>query len=321
MGKYALALDNLLAVELVLADGRSSRPARTRIRTCSGRCAAAAAISAWRRRWNTVCIRSDPSSPAASSPIRSRGLGVLRFFRDITASLPDELMVFGGLHPCAGRIGQSWRRWWCAIAGRRARREGGAPIKAFGAPAMDASARCRTPDEHNAGRGLSARRAQLLEVGLPRWPERRCDPHDDRLLRAMPDADGSIAVRALPRRGHPYRRHGHRIPAPAPGYNLLVLSQWADPKDNTACTAWAGIPTPRCSLSWVAAGTSIISETMNRATWSPRPMGRTTAGLQQVKANTIPKLLPHEPEHSPMRPSWAAAQSAVRSKENPRPGC
>ena len=23
------------------------------------------------------------------------------------------------------------------------------------------------------------------------------------------------------------------------GYNLLVLSQWADPKDNDACTAWA----------------------------------------------------------------------------------
>ncbi len=29
------------------------------------------------------------------------------------------------------------------------------------------------------------------------------------------------------------------FPHRAPGYNLLVLSEWMDPKDNNACTAWA----------------------------------------------------------------------------------
>src|SRR5262249_6254678 len=29
------------------------------------------------------------------------------------------------------------------------------------------------------------------------------------------------------------------FPHRAPGYNLLVLSQWAEPKDNEACIAWA----------------------------------------------------------------------------------
>ena len=29
------------------------------------------------------------------------------------------------------------------------------------------------------------------------------------------------------------------FPHRAPGYNLIVISEWMDPKDNNACTAWA----------------------------------------------------------------------------------
>ena len=55
MAKHGLAADNLTAVELVTADGeRARRDRRTRIPTCSGRCAAAAATSASRPRSSTA---------------------------------------------------------------------------------------------------------------------------------------------------------------------------------------------------------------------------------------------------------------------------
>ena len=62
MAKHGLASDNLLAVELVTAEGDLSASTRRRIRICSGRCAAAAATSASRRRSPTACTPSARSS-------------------------------------------------------------------------------------------------------------------------------------------------------------------------------------------------------------------------------------------------------------------
>ena len=56
MGKHGLALDNLISIELITAEGRRSGLARTRNPICSGAYAAEAAISAWRRVSNISCI-------------------------------------------------------------------------------------------------------------------------------------------------------------------------------------------------------------------------------------------------------------------------
>ena len=55
MAKHGLAADNLLAVELVTADGEVLDVNADRTPTCSGRCAAAAATSASRPRSRTGC--------------------------------------------------------------------------------------------------------------------------------------------------------------------------------------------------------------------------------------------------------------------------
>ena len=59
MSKYGLALDNLRSVEIVTAGGEVLQAAR-KIPTCSGPCAAAAAILAWQPRSSSSCIRSAP---------------------------------------------------------------------------------------------------------------------------------------------------------------------------------------------------------------------------------------------------------------------
>ena len=118
MGKHALALDNLLSVELVLADGKVLTASADEnadlfwgLRGGGGNFGVAASLE----------YRLHPVGPVITGGVIaypfSEAWDVLRFFRDITASLPDELMVFGGLIHAPDGSGAKWRQWWCAIAG------------------------------------------------------------------------------------------------------------------------------------------------------------------------------------------------------------
>ena len=61
---------------------------------------------------------------------------LLRFYRDAVADVSDELTVFAGLVPRAGRLGQQARRAGRLPRRRRRRRAERelAPFKAFGSP-------------------------------------------------------------------------------------------------------------------------------------------------------------------------------------------
>jgi hypothetical protein len=113
------------------------------------------------------------------------------------------------------------------------------PIKAFGAPVMDA-----------LGPLPYCQMNTMLDAGYPPgalnyWKSAFLSGLSDEAIRTMidcfarcPTPMGQLLLEhfhgAVTRIGVTDTAFPHRTA----GYNLLVLSQWADLKDNTACTAW-----------------------------------------------------------------------------------
>src|SRR5215472_5982304 len=98
MGKHALALDNLLSADLVLADGNTMTASGEEnsdlfwaLRGGGGNFGVAASFE----------YRLHPVGPIITGGLVaypfSEAWDVLRFYRDVTALLPDELTVVGGL--------------------------------------------------------------------------------------------------------------------------------------------------------------------------------------------------------------------------------
>src|SRR3989442_9249460 len=85
-------------------------------------------------------------------PARSAAWDVLRFFRDVTASLADDLTVFGGLiHAPDGSGMKLVALVVCHCGPLGAGETAAQPIKKFGSPAMDVNAgEPNRSEEHTA---------------------------------------------------------------------------------------------------------------------------------------------------------------------------
>ena len=242
MGKHALALDNLLSVELVLADGRVVRADEKEnddlfwaLRGGGGNFGVA----------TTLEYRLHEVGPVITSGLIAYPFGdawdVLRYFRDVTAKLPDEFTVFGGLvHAPDGSGAKLAAIVLChcgtLVEGERAVQ----PIKAFGKPAMDAIAAMPYSQMNS-----------MLDAAYPQgahnyWKSNFLAALTDEAIRTMidcfakcPTPMGQLLIEhfhgAVTRVGPTATAFPHR----APGYNLLVLSEWVDPAQNEACIKWA----------------------------------------------------------------------------------
>ena len=242
MGKHALALDNLLSVELVLADGRVVRADEKEnddlfwaLRGGGGNFGVA----------TTLEYRLHEVGPAITGGLIAYPFedawDVLRYFRDVTAKLPDEFTVFGGLvHAPDGSGAKLAAIVLChcgtLVEGERAVQ----PIKAFGKPAMDAIAAMPYSQMNS-----------MLDAAYPQgahnyWKSNFLAALTDEAIRTMidcfakcPTPMGQLLIEhfhgAVTRVGPTATAFPHR----APGYNLLVLSEWVDPAQNEACIKWA----------------------------------------------------------------------------------
>jgi FAD/FMN-containing dehydrogenase len=161
---------------------------------------------------------------------------VLRFFRDVTASLPDEMMVLAGLLHAPDGSGTKLVGLVVGHCGPLGAGETAAqPIKKFGSPAMDV-----------VGPMPYCQLNAMLDVAYPKgalnyWKSNFLASLNDEALRTMidcfakcPTTMGQLLLEhfhgAVTRVGVTDTAFPHR----APGYNLIVLSEWMEPKDNDA---------------------------------------------------------------------------------------
>jgi FAD/FMN-containing dehydrogenase len=242
MGKYSLALDNLRSVELVTAEGQVVRTSKDEqadlfwaVRGGGGNFGVATSFE----------YRLQPVGPTITGGLVAhpfdRARQVLRFFRDFTASLPDEFTVFAGLiHAPDGSGTKLAAIVTCHCGSLAAAETAVRPLKQFGSPVMDAVGPmpyCQLNGMLDAAYPKGALNywkssflAQLTDDAIDRMIEcfARCPtPMGQLLLEHFHGAATRIGVgdTAFPHR--------------ADGYNLLVLSEWMEPANTDRCIAWA----------------------------------------------------------------------------------
>jgi FAD/FMN-containing dehydrogenase len=241
MGKYGLTVDNLLAVELVTADGRvvtasagQNQELFWALRGGGGNFGVATAFEYQAHPVSTV------QGGAVTHPV-GRAREVFRFYRDLTAAAPDELTVYFGLLADSAAPGEKMAAMVACHCGDHAAAEADLkPLRDFGPPAADLVQPMPYPVMNT-----------LLDDAYPRgafnyWKSAFLSELSDAALEAMVDA---LQRAPSPMSGltvMPYLGAVSRVDATAtafahraPGHSLLIVAQWADPRDTEPNVAWA----------------------------------------------------------------------------------
>ena len=240
MGIHGLAADNLLSVELVNADGavlnvtaESDPDLFWALRGGGGNFGVATSLE----------YRLHPLREVVGGLIAhpfEAARDVLRFYREFTESVPDELTVFGGLVYAPGSSELRLAAFVVCHAGpaEQAQRDL-APLREFGEPLLVEVGPMPYPVINT-----------LLDDGFPRgalnyWKSSFVERLDDVLI--------DLAIERFETTPSPLNailfEHFHgavtrvgvsdtAVPHREVGYNLLLPSVWLDPADTEANIAW-----------------------------------------------------------------------------------
>lgn len=242
MGKYGLAVDNLLSADIVTADGNILTASAEEnpdlfwgIRGGGGNFGVAASFEFRLHQVGPTVTGGMVAHPFAAAR------DVLRFYRDRTASLPDEAILFGGLiHAPDGSGTKLAAIVLCHCGplsdGEKLARE----IQGFGTPAMAAMGPMPYK-EVNA----------MLDAAYPKgalnyWKSSFLASLSDEAIDTLigsfercPTPMGQIILEhfhgAVTRVAPTATAFPHR----APGYDMLILSEWMDLADSDRSIAWA----------------------------------------------------------------------------------
>jgi FAD/FMN-containing dehydrogenase len=240
MGKYGMAVDNLRSAQVVTADGNVLTASRDEnadlfwgIRGGGGNLGIAASFE-----FNLHAVGPMVTGGLAAHPF-DKARDVLRFFRDTTAaSLPDEMVLFGGLvhSPDGHKIAATVACHCGSLAeGEAAVR----PLKAFGPPIVDALG----PMPYSAVN-------QMLDAA---YPKGALNYWKSNFLATLSDAAIDTMVECYARVPSPMTgmllEHFHgaatrvavgdtAFPHRSVGYNFVITSEWTNPADTEKNISW-----------------------------------------------------------------------------------
>jgi FAD/FMN-containing dehydrogenase len=240
MAKHGLALDNLVGADVVLASGEIVKAGPKdhpdlfwALRGGGGNFG----VVPWLEyRLHPV---TEMTSGLVAHPV-DRARDVLRFYRDVTRGLPDEVVLFGGLLHAPDGSGAQLSAILAAHFGPLAAGEAALrPVKQFGTPLMDAIG----PSTYEATN-------TMLDAGFPRgalnyWKSTFLTELSDGAIDAMialfrqcPSPMSGLVLEhfhgAVTRVGPTETAFPHRSEA----INLVIAGQWADPADSAKNIAW-----------------------------------------------------------------------------------
>ena len=242
MPKYGLALDNLRAADLVMADGRVLRASADEnadlfwaIRGGGGNFGIAASLE-----YTLHPVGPIITGGVVAHPL-SRARDVLKFFRDTCAHLPDEMMLIAGLQTAPDASNAKLVGVLAAHCGPLAQGEAAVrPLKAFGPPVLDAMG----PIPYCA---LNT----MLDPAFPKgalnyWKAQFLTDLNDEAIRTLVQS-----FEACPSpMSHIIIEHFHGAASRVPvadtacalrttGFNVVIISQWTSADDTERCVAWA----------------------------------------------------------------------------------
>lgn len=242
MGKHGLALDNLLSVELVTADGKVLTASSTDVPDLFW------AVRGGGGNFGVVTsfeFRVHPVGPTVTGGVIAhpfeQARETLRFFRDSTRSLPDEHLLFGGLiHAPDGSGAKLAAMVTCHCGpvadGEKAMR----PLKSFGKPIMDALG----PMPYSAVNSMldGAYPKGALNYWKSSFLAELSDDAIDTLIACFaqcPTPMGQLLIEHMHGAATRVEPTETAYPHRSEGFNLLVLAEWMDPTQNERCVAWA----------------------------------------------------------------------------------
>jgi FAD/FMN-containing dehydrogenase len=242
MGKHGLALDNLCSVELVDAEGKAIRTSQDEepdlfwaVRGGGGNFGVATSFE----------YRLHPVGPQVTGGLIAHPFGhardMLRVYRESTASLADEHLLFGTLvHAPDGSGAKLAAMVTCHCGPLAAGGKATLPLKQFGSPIVDTVGPMSYCDLNG-----------MLDAGYPKgafnyWKStflrQLSDDAIDTMIACFARCPSPMAQLLLEHFHGAATRVGVEetaFPHRAEGYNFLVLSQWMDPAMTDRCIAWA----------------------------------------------------------------------------------
>jgi FAD/FMN-containing dehydrogenase len=242
IGKCGLAVDNLLSVNLVTADGRILRAGQDEnadlfwaVRGAGTNFGVVASLE-----YQLHTVGPTITGGLVAHPFE-RARDVLRFYRDVTASLPDEFTIFAGLiHAPDGSGTKLAAIVVCHCGPLDVGAAATRPLKAFGSPAMD-----------TVGPLTYYQLNTMLDAAYPKgalnyWKSNFLAQLSDAAIDTMiecfarcPSPMGQVLLEHLHGAATRVGIGDTAFPHRADGYNFLVVSQWMSPADNEPCSAWA----------------------------------------------------------------------------------